>query len=48
MGTVRIWDATQREHNLKKEVKPVAGPIRDIAWDADSKRVLALGDGRQK
>ncbi|KAJ1955573.1 WD40 repeat-like protein [Dispira parvispora] len=47
-GTVRIWDATQDEHLLKKEVPVVSGPVHDIAWDAESKRIMAVGEGKDR
>ncbi|KAI8865411.1 WD40 repeat-like protein, partial [Ramicandelaber brevisporus] len=53
-GNVRIWDFADSEHRVKYEaqglisggVSEISG-IRDIAWDAESKRVLAVGDGRE-
>lgn len=34
------------EHTLKIEVPVFAGEIKDIAWDPESKRIVAVGDGR--
>ncbi|KAJ2351032.1 WD40 repeat-like protein [Coemansia sp. RSA 2618] len=45
-GKVRIWDAVGGEHMLKSEMQPIAGRISDIAWDAESQRVMAVGDGK--
>lgn len=47
-GTIRIWDTTQKEHILKVEVKAIGGPIYDLQWSDDSKRVVAVGEGKEK
>jgi len=47
-GTVRIWDTTQKEHILKIELKPISGPILDLQWSDDSKRIIAVGEGKEK
>ncbi|CAG8532420.1 8346_t:CDS:10, partial [Racocetra persica] len=47
-GNVRIWDATQDEKILKNEVKVISGRINDIAWDSESKRMIAVGDGKER
>ncbi|KAL8207615.1 UNVERIFIED_CONTAM: WD repeat-containing protein 1 [Gekko kuhli] len=47
-GKLRIWDTTQKEHLLKYEYQPFAGRIKDIAWTEDSKRIAAVGEGREK
>ncbi|CAG8520722.1 11111_t:CDS:10 [Paraglomus occultum] len=47
-GTVRIWDTVGEEQILKTEVKVISGKITDIAWDSESKRIIAVGDGREK
>ncbi|KAG7267780.1 hypothetical protein CRUP_015025 [Coryphaenoides rupestris] len=47
-GKIRIWDTTQKEHLLKYEYQPFSGKIRDIAWTEDSKRMAAVGEGREK
>ncbi|KAJ6659379.1 hypothetical protein lerEdw1_019111 [Lerista edwardsae] len=47
-GKLRIWDTTQKEHLLKYEYQPFAGRIKDIAWTEDSKRLAAVGEGREK
>jgi len=47
-GTVRIWDTTQKEHILKIELKVLSGPISDLQWSDDSKRIVAVGDGKEK
>nr|XP_033805058.1 WD repeat-containing protein 1 [Geotrypetes seraphini] len=46
-GKLRIWDTTQKEHLLKYEYQPFAGKIKDIAWTEDSKRIAAVGEGRE-
>eukprot|EP01102_Stenamoeba_stenopodia_P018587 TRINITY_DN683_c0_g1_i1.p1 TRINITY_DN683_c0_g1~~TRINITY_DN683_c0_g1_i1.p1 ORF type:complete len:603 (+),score=164.15 TRINITY_DN683_c0_g1_i1:90-1898(+) len=47
-GTVRIWDTTQAEHPLKIELRPLSGTINDLAWSDDSKRIVAVGEGKEK
>jgi WD40 repeat protein len=47
-GKIRIWDTTQKEHILKNEYQPIAGKIKDIAWDPESKRIAICGEGREK
>ncbi|CAG8763804.1 10788_t:CDS:10 [Cetraspora pellucida] len=47
-GNVRIWDTTQEEKILKNEVKVISGKINDIAWDSESKRLIAVGDGKER
>ena len=46
-GKVHIWDTVNKEHILKFECQPFAGPIRDICWDPDSKRIAVCGQGRE-
>ncbi|KAG9508404.1 Actin-interacting protein 1, partial [Fragariocoptes setiger] len=47
-GKVRIWDTTQKEHILKNEFQPFAGIVKDLAWSADSQRIVAVGEGRER
>ncbi len=47
-GKVRIWDTTNKEHILKAEFQPLGGPIKDLCWDGESKRICVVGDGRDK
>lgn len=47
-GKVRVWDTTQKEHILKNEIQPFSGTIKDLAWSADSQRIVAVGEGRQR
>ncbi|CAG8459255.1 6982_t:CDS:10 [Ambispora leptoticha] len=47
-GNVRVWDTTQAEQILKNEVKVIAGRINDIAWDSESKRIIAVGSGKDR
>jgi len=48
MGNVRIWDTTQAEHPLKLETRALSGTILDLDWSEDSKRIVAVGDGKEK
>ncbi|KAL0959696.1 hypothetical protein HGRIS_011391 [Hohenbuehelia grisea] len=47
-GTVRVWDTVGEEQVLKGEYKVISGKINDLAWDGESKRIIAVGDGREK
>ncbi|WPH00148.1 Hypothetical protein R9X50_00297100 [Acrodontium crateriforme] len=46
-GTVRVWDSIGAE-NTKGEYHIIAGRINDIAWDGDSQRIIAVGDGKER
>ncbi|KAJ6627956.1 WD40-repeat-containing domain protein [Mycena sp. CBHHK59/15] len=48
MGTVRIWDTVGEDQVLKGEYRVFAGRINDLEWDGESKRIIAVGDGREK
>eukprot|EP00842_Homolaphlyctis_polyrhiza_P005756 jgi/Hompol1/6181/HPOL_002220-RA len=45
-GFVRIWDTTQAENILKTETRVFAGRINDLDWDFESKRIVAVGEGK--
>ncbi|EPZ31978.1 YVTN repeat-like/Quino protein amine dehydrogenase [Rozella allomycis CSF55] len=45
-GNVRVWDLTNDSHLLKYETKVISGRINDISWDSESKRIIAVGDGK--
>uniref|UniRef100_T2MIR7 WD repeat-containing protein 1 n=1 Tax=Hydra vulgaris TaxID=6087 RepID=T2MIR7_HYDVU len=47
-GKVRIWDTVNKDHILKYEYPALGGPIKDIAWTEDSKRIGVCGEGREK
>lgn len=47
-GTVRIWDIVGEDQSLKGEYKVISGRINDLEWDGESKRIIAVGDGRDK
>lgn len=46
-GSVRVWDA-QGAESTKGEYHIIAGRINDIAWDGDSQRIIAVGDGKER
>lgn len=46
-GTVRVWDCAG-SGLTKGEYFIIGGPINDLAWDGDSQRLIAVGDGRQQ
>lgn len=47
-GNVKIWDMTQEEHLVKTETKVFSGKVADIGWDSESKRIIAVGEGKDK
>jgi WD40 repeat protein len=46
-GTVRVWDCVG-EGATKGEYHIIAGRINDVAWDGDSQRIIAVGDGKER
>ncbi|KAL4974522.1 transcriptional regulator of RNA polII, SAGA, subunit-domain-containing protein [Aspergillus desertorum] len=46
-GVVRVWDCVGEGIN-KGEYSIVNGRINDLAWDGDSQRIIAVGDGKQR
>lgn len=44
---MRVWDSLGAE-NTKGEYHIIAGRINDIAWDGDSQRIIAVGDGKER
>ena len=46
-GTVRVWDCVG-EGSTKGEYPIISGRISDLAWDGDSQRIIAVGDGKEK
>ena len=48
-GVVRVWDCSPNGSGATKgEYAIISGAIRDIAWDGDSQRIIAVGDGKQR
>jgi WD repeat-containing protein 1 (actin-interacting protein 1) len=44
-GTVRVWSYDQEEHLCKYEMTTaITGPIRDLDWDGESKRIAIVGE----
>jgi len=41
-----VWDAVEGV-NTKGTYPIISGRINDIAWDGDSQRIIAVGDGRE-
>jgi WD40 repeat protein len=44
-GFLRVWAWDNPEHILKVEVQVFAGAIKDVQWDGESKRIVAVGAG---
>jgi WD40 repeat protein len=47
-GSVRVWDAVGQDMVTKGEYGIIAGRINDIAWDGDSQRIIAVGEGKER
>lgn len=44
-GKVRVWSWDNPEHLTKLETPVFSGTIYDLDWDAESKKIVAVGDG---
>ena len=40
-----MWAWTNEGHTLKYECQALGGEVEDVAWDGESKRILAVGGG---
>ncbi|KAK9457460.1 WD40-repeat-containing domain protein [Dipodascopsis uninucleata] len=50
-GNVKVWDSsstTEDPEIIKGSFPIISGKITDLAWDADSKRIIAVGDGKER
>ena len=48
-GVVRVWDCSPNGSGTTKgDYQIINGRINDIAWDGDSQRIIAVGDGKQR
>ena len=47
-GKVRVWAYTHPDHLLKYECPALGADVEDVAWDSESKRILAVGGGQSK
>ncbi|KAG6830598.1 hypothetical protein H0H92_015879 [Tricholoma furcatifolium] len=47
-GTVKVWDTVGEDQSVKGEYRVLSGRINDLAWDGESKRIIAVGEGRDK
>ncbi|TQV92044.1 hypothetical protein V2A60_004350 [Cordyceps javanica] len=46
-GTLRVWEPESID-NAGKEYGIISGRLNDIAWDGESQRIIAVGDGREQ
>jgi len=44
-GKVRVWAWDNPEHPTKLETQVFAGPVLDLDWDVEAKKVCAVGEG---
>ncbi|KAF8182076.1 WD40-repeat-containing domain protein [Pholiota molesta] len=48
-GQIRVWDVVGEEQVLKGSIESsLAVCTNDLAWDGESKRIIAVGDGKEK
>lgn len=47
-GNVKVWDCVGEDMVTKGEYQVISGRICDLTWDADSQRIIAVGDGRER
>ncbi len=45
LGNVKVWDPSNGIQ--KSEFRVLGGRINDLAWDGESKRLVAVGDGKE-
>eukprot|EP00546_Thalassionema_frauenfeldii_P016749 CAMPEP_0178896732 /NCGR_PEP_ID=MMETSP0786-20121207/1346_1 /TAXON_ID=186022 /ORGANISM="Thalassionema frauenfeldii, Strain CCMP 1798" /LENGTH=660 /DNA_ID=CAMNT_0020567187 /DNA_START=52 /DNA_END=2031 /DNA_ORIENTATION=+ len=43
-GKLRVWSYDNEEHLCKLDIAALTGPIRDLSWDMDSKRICIVGE----
>lgn len=46
-GIIKVWDCVG-EGSTKGEYHIIGGRINDLAWDGDSQRIIAVGDGKDR
>ncbi|GME39217.1 actin cortical patch [Neofusicoccum parvum] len=46
-GAVKVWDCAG-EGATKGDYHIIAGRINDLAWDGDSQRIIAVGEGKER
>ena len=46
-GKLRVWSYDHEEHLPRLDIQLMAGPIKDISWDFEGKRIVVVGDGLQ-
>lgn len=47
-GWVHVWDCSQDSMIMKSQFQVLSGRINDLVWDADSQRIIAVGQGSDK
>ncbi|GMI02115.1 hypothetical protein TrLO_g10054 [Triparma laevis f. longispina] len=44
-GKLRVWASNTPEKKSKLEIQVLGGPVSDLAWDGESKKIVVCGDG---
>ena len=47
-GSVRVWDLASGSMILKLQTQCLSGTVKDLAWDSESKRIIVVGEGRER
>ncbi|KAF4125793.1 WD40 repeat [Geosmithia morbida] len=47
-GILHVWEPDNIDSTSRKEYQIIAGRLNDVAWDGESQRVIAVGDGREQ
>lgn len=47
-GFVRVFDPSHPDQMIKSEFQILSGEIHDLAWDSESKRIVAVGNGKDR
>ncbi|WFD00825.1 hypothetical protein MYAM1_003578 [Malassezia yamatoensis] len=47
-GSVRVWDLASGSMILKLQTQCLSGAVKDLAWDSESKRIIVVGEGRER
>jgi hypothetical protein len=41
-----VWSWDHPEHLLKIEISAFSGPVQDLDWDHEAKKIVAVGEGK--
>ncbi|GMH67137.1 hypothetical protein TrST_g14097 [Triparma strigata] len=44
-GKLRVWASNTEDKKSKLEIQVLGGPVADLSWDGESKKIVVCGDG---